>query len=229
MLAAVLLATGVDLPLAPVPPDVSLRGKTVAGEVFRGQARRIVASLHPTQTMPAAYVEGTIEKMFSGAFQMSVKIGDKSAFIVPVDADKLPGSPHGVGDRIRVYGVARQSKLEAYWWEHWLPDLELSAKTIAKLDENGARRVVGKAKNNGEIALHGLKLSITLLGTKSQLAMNQTIDMGDLEPGESKDFATAFEVFDAESKKATNVAVRIATYRKPKDAAKPAEKKPAKE
>jgi hypothetical protein len=214
MWIAIVTATAFVSPDPPPPPDVPLRGKTVSAEVFRAQARRITAPIEATQSIPAAYVEGVIEKMFSGAFQVSVKIGDRAKFIVPVDSSKLPGSGHMVGDPIRVFGVVRQSKLDAHWWEYWLPGVELTAKAAAKLDEHGARIVTGKATNNGAEEVEGLKVTVVLTGAKSKTPMVRNIDVGDLGPGETKEFSASFALADAEAKKATNASARVWTYQR---------------
>lgn len=227
MWIAIVTATAFVSPDPPPPPDVPLRGKTVSAEVFRAQARRITAPIEATQSIPAAYVEGVIEKMFSGAFQVSVKIGDRAKFIVPVDSSKLPGSGHMVGDPIRVFGVVRQSKLDAHWWEYWLPDLELTAKAAAKLDENGARIVSGKAMNHGIKAVEGLKVTVVLSGAKSKTPMVRNIDVGDLGPGETKEFSASFALADAEARKAMNASARVWIYERPDRESKAAPKKPA--
>lgn len=214
MFLAIFVVAGLDLPEAPLPPEVTLRGKSVAPEVFRAQAKRIVAPLEPTQTTVASYAEGAIDKIFSDALQLSVAVAGKSKFLVPVDFSKLPGSGNGVGDTIRVYGVVRNSKLYAYWWEYWLPGLELSGKAAARLDADGSRTVVGKASNNGSRAIDDLKVEVMLYGSKTRGLFKKVIAVGTLDPGESKEFDALFELVDAESRKATNVVVRVSSYRK---------------
>jgi len=205
---------GQDLPPAPLPPEVPLRGKAVPPEVFRAQAKRILAPIEPTQTTVASYAEGSIHKIFSDSLQLSVGITGKAKFLVPVDFSKLPGSGHVVGDTIRVYGVVKNSRLYAFWWDYWIPNLELSAKAVARLDAEGKRRVVGKATNSSGKLVQDLKIELILFGSKHGPGI-KVVEVGDVEPGESKDFTAVFECADAESKKTANVVVRVASYRKP--------------
>jgi pimeloyl-ACP methyl ester carboxylesterase len=199
-----------------IPSDVELRGKRVLSETFRVQAKPILKA--PTAAPgpnPAAYVEGTIEKVFPEALHVAVTTSAGKKFILPVDVSGLGGGPHQVGDTLRVFGVLRPGpKLFAYWWEPWIPELEITCKLARKPAADGARTVSGTIVNRSERSILSVKLHVALGDAKGGEMLKELVSIGDLDPGASIDFSVPFKLPDNAARQALLPAARIWTCEK---------------